>query len=45
MKKKNFWRIVTASNESDWQKTKSLAYSRIFSGDEFTKLSDIIPVK
>lgn len=41
MKKKNFWRIVTASKEGEWRSTKNLACSRLFSGDEFAKLSDV----
>lgn len=41
MKNKNFWRIVTASKQKDWKNTKDLSFSRIFCGDEFSKLSDI----
>jgi hypothetical protein len=41
MKTKNFWRIVTASKEREWKNTKDLSHSRIFCGDEFSKLSDV----
>ena len=41
MKEKNFWRIVTASREEEWNNTQSLSCSRLFSGDEFTKLTDL----
>lgn len=41
MKTKNFWRIVTAANAAEWKNTKDLSCARIFSGDEFAKLSDI----
>ena len=41
MKEKNFWRIVTASREEEWNNTQSLSCSRLFSGDEFTRLTDL----
>lgn len=41
MKTKNFWRIVTASKTNEWKSTNDLSVSRIFSGDEFAKLSDV----
>jgi hypothetical protein len=41
IKKKNFWRIVTASNEQEWRRTKSLSCSRLYNGEEFSKLSDL----
>lgn len=41
MKTKNFWRIVTAAKTSEWKNTNDLSVSRIFSGDEFAKLSDV----
>lgn len=41
MKEKNFWRIVTASREQEWNNTQSLSCSRLFSGDEFTRLTDL----
>ncbi len=40
LKSKNFWRIVTNTNVSQWKKTKDLNLSRIFNGTEFTKLAD-----
>jgi len=36
---KNFWRIVTSKNLEDYNKSKSLSFTRIFNGTEFTKLS------
>lgn len=41
MKKKNFWRIVTMGKAIEWRNTNNLSCSRLFNGDEFTKLSDI----
>lgn len=41
MKEKNFWRIVTESREAEWNSTQSLSCSRLFSGDEFTRLTDL----
>lgn len=39
LKKKNFWRIVTINKMQEYQKSKDLSLSRIFNGQEFTKLS------
>lgn len=41
MKKKNFWRIVTTAKAIEWRNTKNLSCSRLFNGNEFTKLSDL----
>ena len=45
LKAKNFWRIVTATNMAEYQKTKNVNLARIFSGSDFSKLSvkDIAP--
>jgi hypothetical protein len=39
LKKKNFWRIVSSKNLSDWKESKDINLSRIFNGAEFTRLS------
>ena len=39
LKKKNFWRIVTINKMQEYQKSKDLSLSRIFNGQEFTRLS------
>jgi hypothetical protein len=39
LKKKNFWRIVTAKNIDDYRQSNDVSLSRIFNGSEFTKLS------
>ncbi len=39
LKRKNFWRIVTAKNIDDYKKSKDVNLSRIFNGAEFTKVS------
>ncbi|OLY93873.1 hypothetical protein SAMN05444008_11178 [Cnuella takakiae] len=39
LKSKNFWRIVTATNMAEYQKTKNMNLARIFSGSDFSKLS------
>lgn len=39
LKKKNFWRIVTAGHLEEWKKAKSNESSRLFNGDEFSRLS------
>lgn len=39
LKAKNFWRIVTQTRLADYQKTKDINQSRIFSGTDFAKLS------
>lgn len=41
MKAKNFWRIVVASKETEWRDTNDIFFSKLFKGDDFTKLSDI----
>ena len=38
LRKKNFWRIVTAKNMEEYQQSKDLSLSRIFNGSEFIKL-------
>jgi len=38
LKKKNFWRMVSAKNMEDYRKSKDLNLSRIFNGAEFIKL-------
>ena len=39
LKRKNFWRIVSAKNLEDYKKSKDTNLSRIFNGAEFTRLS------
>ena len=39
LKKKNFWRIVSSKNLSDYKESKDINLSRIFNGAEFTRLS------
>ena len=39
LKKKNFWRIVTAKNIDDYRQSKDIGISRIFNGDEFSRLT------
>jgi hypothetical protein len=39
LKKKNFWRVVSAKNLEDYRKSKDSNLSRIFNGSEFTRLS------
>ena len=39
LKKKNFWRIVTASKMEDYTQSKDLNLSRIFNGQEFVKIA------
>lgn len=41
LKKKNFWRIVPESRTEEWARHKDLSCSRIFCGDEFTRLVDL----
>lgn len=38
LSKKNFWRIVIASNADAYNKTRDMNLCRIFSGAEFKKL-------
>lgn len=40
MKRKNFWRIVIESRKTDWTSTEDIFYSRLFNGDEITKITD-----
>ena len=40
LKSKNFWRIVPSSRLEEWKNTKDMSLSRLFSGSEFTRLSD-----
>jgi hypothetical protein len=44
LKAKNFWRIVTATNLADYQKSKNIALAKIFSGSDFAKLTVKEPV-
>ncbi|HEY4205732.1 MAG TPA: short-chain dehydrogenase, partial [Puia sp.] len=39
LKKKNFWRIVSASRMEEYRKSKDINLSRIFNGSEFTKIA------
>ena len=39
LKRKNFWRIVSATNLESYKRSKDTNLSRIFNGAEFTKLS------
>ena len=39
LKKKNFWRIVTASRLEEYRRSNDINLSRIYNGDEFTKLA------
>ena len=39
LKSKNFWRIVSAANFEQWQKSKDFNLCRMFNGAEFTKLA------
>lgn len=40
LKSKNFWRIVILAHKAQWEKTKDMNLARIFSGGEFTRLTD-----
>jgi hypothetical protein len=40
LKSKNFWRIVIQANFEQWKQTKNENLARIFSGSEFTRLSE-----
>lgn len=40
LKSKNFWRIVTESNNAEWKRTGDNNLARIFNGAEFTRLSE-----
>ena len=39
LKAKNFWRIVSETHISEWKKTNDNKLSKIFSGSEFTRLT------
>lgn len=39
LKSKNFWRIVLGKNFDDYHKSKSVDFTRIFSGSEFSNLA------
>jgi hypothetical protein len=39
LKTKNFWRIVTLTHLTEWQKSGNINLAKIFSGSEFAKLS------
>jgi hypothetical protein len=39
LKKKNFWRIVSVKQMEEYQKSKDINLSRIFSGQDFIKLA------
>lgn len=39
LKKKNFWRIVSATKMEEYQKSKDINLSRIFNGSEFVRLT------
>ena len=39
LKKKNFWRIVAAHRMDEYRNSNDINLSRIFNGDEFTKLA------
>ncbi|MDB5230759.1 MAG: short-chain dehydrogenase [Chitinophagaceae bacterium] len=38
LKSKNFWRIVTKTNFTEWHKTQNINLAKIFNGSEFTRL-------
>jgi hypothetical protein len=40
LKKKNFWRVVTATKLEDYRQSKDISLSRIFNGSEFTRLTE-----
>lgn len=39
LKVKNFWRIVTATNIENWNKSNDIGLARIFNGLDIVKLS------
>ena len=39
LKRKNFWRVVSAKHLDDYRTSKDINLSRIFNGAEFTKLA------
>jgi hypothetical protein len=44
LKSKNFWRIVTNTNFAEWKRTGNLEFAKIYSGNEFTKIS-VVAIK
>ncbi len=40
LRSKNFWRIVTQANLTQWEKTKDISLAKIFNGMEFTRFSE-----
>jgi hypothetical protein len=38
MKAKNFWRIVPGTKITEWNQTKDINLTRLFSGSDFLKL-------
>ncbi|MFN5134743.1 MAG: short-chain dehydrogenase [Chitinophagaceae bacterium] len=40
LKSKNFWRIVTESNNEEWKRTGDHNLARIYNGAEFTRLTE-----
>ncbi|RYZ82994.1 MAG: short-chain dehydrogenase [Proteobacteria bacterium] len=39
LKSKNFWRVVTKTNMSEFNRTGELSLARIFNGSEFSRLT------
>lgn len=39
LKKKNFWRIVITERMEEYRRSKDLNLSRIFNGQEFTRIA------
>ncbi|WP_018629104.1 hypothetical protein [Niabella aurantiaca] len=39
LKAKNFWRVVHSKNLQQWERTRDINLSRLFSGTGFTRLS------
>ncbi|HLZ88794.1 MAG TPA: hypothetical protein VKQ52_16180 [Puia sp.] len=39
LKRKNFWRIVTAGRHEEWVTSKSNSSARLFNGEEFSRLT------
>ena len=39
LKSKNFWRIVTKLNLTEYQQTKDMSLAKIFNGAEFSRLA------
>lgn len=45
LKSKNFWRIVSAANIEEWNKSRNMNLAKIFSGTEMTKLTEVTEKK